>query len=68
MDKNLPNYPLSVPAPHHYTFAVPAGPPPTIAPRGRAPEAPPHNTVARPAQLLAGFFPISFWEPRSWEL
>ena len=36
IDKNLPNYPLNVPAPHHYTFAVRDVPTVTIEQRERA--------------------------------
>ena len=52
IDKNLPNYPLNVPAPHHYTFAVRDVPTVTIEQRERALKATHYNEFAFPAGML----------------
>ena len=52
IDKNLPNYPLNVPAPHHYTFAVRDVPTVTIEQRERALKDTHYNEFAFPAGML----------------
>ena len=52
MDKNLAHYPLDVPAPHHYTFAVRDIPEVTIEQRERALNATHWNEFAFPAGML----------------
>ena len=52
MDKNKTNYPLDVPAPHHFTFAVRDLPTVTIEQRERALKATHYNEFAFPSGML----------------
>ncbi|WP_369597903.1 tryptophanase, partial [uncultured Oscillibacter sp.] len=52
MDKNMTNYPLDVPAPHHFTFAVRDLPKVTIEQRERALKATHYNEFAFPSGML----------------
>ena len=52
MDKKMAHYPLDVPAPHHYTFAVRDIPEVTIEQRERALNATHWNEFAFPAAML----------------
>ena len=52
MDKKMAHYPLDVPAPHHYTFAVRDIPEVTIEQRERALNATHWNEFASPAAML----------------
>ena len=49
MDKNMTNYPLDVPAPHHFTFAVRDLPTVTVEQRERALKATHYNEFAFPS-------------------
>ena len=52
MDKNMTNYPLDVPAPHHFTFAVRDLPTVTVEQRERALKATHYNEFAFPSGML----------------
>ena len=50
MDKNMTHYPLDVPAPHPFTFAVRDLPTVTVEQRERALKATHYNEVASPPE------------------
>ena len=52
MDKNMTHYPLDVPAPHHFTFAVRDLPTVTVEQRERALKATHYNEFAFPSGML----------------